>query len=207
MQDVASPIDLRNFADALEWQETANIKRPWRKDFFEYYANLIRQHLSEQYQVLELGSGPGFLAQHLLSQLANIEYTAFDFSEAMHQLAQEKLNTAERARATYLVGSFKAADWQNTFSQKYDLIIIHQALHELRHKCYATDFHKIVKTLLKPQGHYLVCDHLCAAHAMQNDQLYMTKQEHLDALEQASFTQIKMPLEIEGLCLFEMTLD
>ncbi|NNP75588.1 methyltransferase type 11 [Acinetobacter sp. Ac_3412] len=207
MQDVASPIDLRNFADALEWQETANIKRPWRKDFFEYYANLIRQHVSEQYQVLELGSGPGFLAQHLLSQLTNIEYTAFDFSEAMHQLAQEKLNTTERARATYIVGSFKAADWQNTFSQKYDLIIIHQALHELRHKCYATDFHKIVKTLLKPQGHYLVCDHLCAAHAMQNDQLYMTKQEHLDALEQASFTQIKMPLEIEGLCLFEMTLD
>ncbi|MCH7340293.1 class I SAM-dependent methyltransferase [Acinetobacter higginsii] len=207
MQDVASPIDLRNSADALKWQETANIKRPWRKDFFEYYANLIRQHVSEQYQVLELGSGPGFLAQHLLSQLTSIEYTAFDFSEAMHQLAQEKLNTTERARATYIVGSFKEADWQNTFSQKYDLIIIHQALHELRHKCYATDFHKIVKTLLKPQGHYLVCDHLCAAHAMQNDQLYMTKQEHLDALEQASFTQIKMPLEIEGLCLFEMTLD
>ncbi|MCU4582221.1 class I SAM-dependent methyltransferase [Acinetobacter gyllenbergii] len=207
MQDVVSPIDLRNFTDALEWQETANVKRPWRKDFFEYYANLIRQQVSEQYQVLELGSGPGFLAQHLLSQLTNIEYTAFDFSEAMHQLAQEKLNAAERAHATYIVGNFKAADWQNIFSQKYDLIIIHQALHELRHKCYATDFHRIVKTLLKPQGHYLVCDHLCAAHAMQNDQLYMTKQEHLDALEQASFTQIKMPLEIEGLCLFEMNLN
>ncbi|WP_332604849.1 class I SAM-dependent methyltransferase [Acinetobacter sp. ESBL14] len=207
MQDVVSPIDLRNFTDALEWQETANVKRPWRKDFFEYYANLIRQQVSEQYQVLELGSGPGFLAQHLLSQLKNIEYTAFDFSEAMHQLAQEKLNAAERAHATYIVGNFKAADWQNIFSQKYDLIIIHQALHELRHKCYATDFHRIVKTLLKPQGHYLVCDHLCAAHAMQNDQLYMTKQEHLDALEQASFTQIKMPLEIEGLCLFEMNLN
>ncbi|MCU4336508.1 class I SAM-dependent methyltransferase [Acinetobacter dispersus] len=207
MQDVASPIDLRNFADALEWQEKANVKRPWRKNFFEYYTDFIRQHISEQYLVLELGSGPGFLAQHLLSQLANIEYTAFDFSEAMHQLAQEKLNTAERARATYLVGSFKEADWQSTFSQKYDFIIIHQALHELRHKCYATDFHKIVKTLLKPKGYYLVCDHLCAAHAMQNDQLYMTKQEHLDALKQAFFTQIKIPLEIEGLCLFEMNMN
>ncbi|WP_343619596.1 class I SAM-dependent methyltransferase [Acinetobacter proteolyticus] len=207
MQDVASPIDLRHYDDAVEWQATANTKRPWRKNFFEYYANLIQQHVSGQYQVLELGSGPGFLAQHLLSQLTNIEYTAFDFSEVMHQLAQEKLNTAERARATYIVGSFKAADWQNAFSQKYDFIIIHQALHELRHKCYATDFHKIVKTLLKPQSCYLVCDHLCAAHAMQNDQLYMTKQEHLDALEQASFKQIKMPLEIAGLCLFEMNLN
>ena len=92
-------------------------------------------------------------------------------------------------------------------AQKYDFIIIHQALHELRHKRYATDFHKIARTLLKPKGYYLVCDHLCAAHAMQNDQLYMTKQEHLDALEQASFKAIKMPLEIEGLCLFEMSLE
>jgi S-(hydroxymethyl)glutathione dehydrogenase/alcohol dehydrogenase len=84
------------------------------------------------------------------------------------------------------VGSFKEADWQMALTQKYDFIIIHQALHELRHKRYATDFHKIARTLLKPKGYYLVCDHLCAAHAMQNDQLYMTKQEHLDALEQAS---------------------
>ena len=53
----------------------------------------------------------------------------------------------------------------------------------------------------------MVCDHLCAPQAMQNDQLYMTKQEHLDALEQASFKTIKVPLEIEGLCLFEMSLE
>ncbi len=39
---------------------------------------------------------------------------------------------------------------------------------------------------------------------MQNDQLYMNKQEHLDALRQASFQEIKISLEIEGLCLFEM---
>ena len=41
---------------------------------------------------------------------------------------------------------------------------------------------------------------------MQNDQLYMNKQEHLEALKQAAFKQIKTPLEIEGLCLFEMNI-
>lgn len=80
-------------------------------------------------------------------------------------------------------------------------------MHELRHKKYAADFHKKVKTLLEPQGCYLVCDHLCAPHAMQNDLLYMNKQEHIDALKAASFENIKMPLEIEGLCLFEIRLD
>lgn len=207
MNDVASPIDLRNYKDAMEWQDTANVKRPWRKDFFEYYASLIKRHAFDSCHILELGAGPGFLAQHLLSQLSDIKYTAFDFSEAMHQLAQQKLTSSERARANYLIGNFKEPDWQSAIKQKYDFIIIHQALHELRHKKYAADFHITVKKLLKPKGYYLVCDHLCAPHAMQNDQLYMNKQEHIGALKEASFENIKMPLEIEGLCLFEMGLD
>lgn len=53
----------------------------------------------------------------------------------------------------------------------------------------------------------MVCDHLCAPHTMQNDQLYMNKQKYIDALKSAAFENIKMPLEIEGLCLFEMRLD
>lgn len=110
------------------------MKRPWRKDFFDYYANLIKTHASDQGHILELGAGPGFLAQHLLSQLPNIQYTAFDFSEAMHQLAQQKLTPSERAIANYLIGNFKEPEWQNAVNQKYDFIIIHQALHELRHK-------------------------------------------------------------------------
>lgn len=207
MNDVSSPIDLRNYEDAFEWQETANIKRPWRKDFFDYYVELMKTNRSDPCHILELGSGPGFLAQHLLSQLDHIEYTAFDFSEVMHQLAQEKLNSSEQSRVKYFVGNFKEPNWQNALDRKYDFIIIHQALHELRHKQYAANFHKIIRTLLNPKGIYLVCDHLCAPYAMQNDQLYMNKQEHLDAFSQASFQEIKMPLEIEGLCLFEMSLD
>jgi len=206
MNDVSSPIDLRNHEDAWEWQETANIKRPWRKDFFDYYVELMKTNRSDPCHILELGSGPGFLAQHLLSQLDHIEYTAFDFSEVMHQLAQEKLNSLEQSRVKYFVGNFKEPNWQNALDRKYDFIIIHQALHELRHKQHAANFHKIVRTLLNPDGIYLVCDHLCVPHAMQNNQLYMNKQEHLDALSQASFQEIKMPLEIEGLCLFEMSL-
>lgn len=52
----------------------------------------------------------------------------------MHQLAQQKLTPSERAIANYLIGNFKEPEWQNAVNQKYDFIIIHQALHELRHK-------------------------------------------------------------------------
>lgn len=32
--DVPSPIDLKKYQDAKQWELTANLKRPWRYDFF-----------------------------------------------------------------------------------------------------------------------------------------------------------------------------
>ena len=41
IQEVPSPIDLRNPKDAMEWANEANIKRPWRYDFFDMYVHKI----------------------------------------------------------------------------------------------------------------------------------------------------------------------
>ena len=68
----------------------------------------------------------------------------------------------------------------------------------------ASQFHHLVKThLLKPQGIYAVTDHLCAEYAMKNHQLYMTVQEHLDALKAVDFKNMSLELEIEGLACFK----
>ena len=100
------------------------------------------------------------------------------------------------------MGDFKQPDWADQLKQ-YDVVIIHQALHELRHKAYATDFHKTVRSsLLRVGASYLVCDHLFAENAMSNSELYMSKQEHLDCLQQAEFKEIEISLEIKGLCVF-----
>lgn len=200
--DVPSPIDLKKYQDAKQWELTANLKRPWRYDFFDYYAQKIAQGTDAQLKVLELGSGPGFLGKYLLERLPNIQYTAFDFSEVMHTLALQKLSPNESQRATYLLGDFKQANWQKSLDQ-FDYIIIHQALHELRHKSHALDFHKAVISLLKPKATYFMCDHLFAEDAMQNNELYMSKTEHLSVLKQAGFISIDIQLVIQGLCLFE----
>lgn len=200
--DVPSPIDLKKYQDAKQWELTANLKRPWRYNFFDYYAQKIAQGTDAQLQILELGLGPGFLGKYLLERLPHIQYTAFDFSEVMHTLALQKLSPNESQRVTYLLGDFKQANWQKSL-EKFDYIIIHQALHELRHKTYAFDFHQVVMNLLKPKATYFVCDHLFAEDAMQNNELYMSKTEHLKFFQDAGFTQVRIPLEIQGLCLFE----
>ena len=116
VQDVPSPIDLKNPQDALQWANDANEKRPWRYDFFDYYVNLIqkaareKQHQTDQnvqFNILEIGSGPGFLAKHLLSHCLEIKYTALDFSDAMNELSKSKLLSSELDRAQYLIADFK----------------------------------------------------------------------------------------------------
>jgi len=62
-------------------------KRPWRVEFFEAFAAAIAQAAQGRFvRILELGSGPGFLAEHLLKALPSIEYVALDFSPAMQSL-------------------------------------------------------------------------------------------------------------------------
>ncbi|MGE8539835.1 class I SAM-dependent methyltransferase [Acinetobacter sp. ANC 3813] len=207
IDEVPSPIDLRNPDDALQWANEVNLKRPWRYEIFDYYLQEILQHAPIG-NVLELGAGPGFLAKHLLQHCPNIEYTAFDFSSAMHELSKSKLTTSELKRTEYLLGDFKQPNWterfqQNSSQQQFDVIIMHQALHELRHKYYATAFHSAVKTLMREQTLYFVCDHIFAPDAQQNNQLYMSVEEHLKAFKTAGISDAEFIQNFKGLAVFK----
>lgn len=227
IKDVLSPIDLRNEMDAVQWANEVNVKRPWRYEIFDDYAFYIRQHAPKAH-VLELGSGPGYLAAHLLKHCPDIRYTSFDFSDAMHNLARAKLTDAELQRIQFITGNFKEAHWENALlnnlgqqqnidinleassGQKplmgFDMIIIHQALHELRHKSHAPNFHQVIRSLMCKQSIYFVCDHIFAPDAMQNNELYMSIDEHKEALKQAGFQHIAFIKNLKGLALFKVEL-
>lgn len=205
IQEVTSPIDLRDPHDAEQWANEVNLKRPWRYEFFDYYANLIKNLKLTTIQVLELGSGPGFLAKYLLEKCPNIQYSAVDFSQAMHVLSQQRLTKNELAQTHYYLADFKTEDWSKDLAS-YDVVIIHQALHELRHKAYATNFHCQVQKLLRADATYLVCDHVFADYAMSNNELFMSKQEHVHCLKAANFKDVDLVMEKQGLCLFEAKL-
>lgn len=205
INEVVSPIDLKNLKDASEWAAEVNIKRPWRYEFFDAYVDEINKLNIESPKILEIGSGPGYLAKVLLENLSNISYTAIDFSKAMHQLSKEYLGELS-AKVRYFVADFKDSDWFYIAEQeKYDIVIIHQALHELRHKAYAENFHTQVRDyLLGKNGVYIVTDHIVSDNGMKNNDLYMTVDEHLTALSLAGFTQIKILKEKNALCSFKI---
>ncbi len=200
--DVPSPIDLRLMSEASEWESTAMSKRPWRTEFFAEFAAAIKAAPIPVGRVLELGSGPGFLAEQLLQALPSASYVALDFSPAMHQLAKARLGPLS-ARVQFVERSFRVPAWTQGLGL-FEVIVTNQAVHELRHKRYALELHRQAKELLAPGGVYLVCDHFAGEGGMKNDQLYMSVSEQSNALANAGFA-VEQLLHKGGLVLHRAT--
>lgn len=203
LQDVPSPIDLRLAQDAFEWEQSAMQKRPWRTEFFDHFASEVAEISPQARRVLELGSGPGFLAEHLLQSLSHIDLVLLDFSSAMHELAKARLGELV-SRATFVESSFKEENWPVGLGA-FDCVITNQAVHELRHKRHAASLHAQVRSILNPGGVYLVCDHFVGEGGMKNDSLYMSIVAQKEALQFAGFASIRQVIAKGGLVLHHAT--
>lgn len=197
--DVPSPIDLRLMSDAREWELSAMSKRPWRMEFISRFANEIAVTTPMVSRVLELGSGPGFLAKHILETLNTISYVLLDFSPAMHELANARLGKLVK-RAEFIERSFKQADWFEHLGQ-FNCVVTLQAIHELRHKRHACELHTQVRQVLAVNGIYIVCDHYAVEGGMKNNQLYMTIEEQKAALLTAGFSRVEQLMLKRGLVM------
>jgi SAM-dependent methyltransferase len=203
--DVPSPIDFRNPADAEEWAATAMAKRPWREGFFSTFVAELDRPCSVGGRVLELGSGPGFLARRVLQSLPLVDYTALDFSPAMHSLAARRLGAvAERVR--FVERDFREPGWTTGLAQ-YDAVVTLQAVHELRHKRHAVALYRSVLPLLARGGLFLMCDHIYGEGRMTDASLYMSLLEHENALQQAGFGRVQQARREGGLVLYRAQVD
>jgi len=191
--DVPITVDFRHEDVARDWTDSAISVRPWRVEFFDAFVEEIgKSGFASVSRVLELGSGPGFLAERLLTAHAAISYVAVDFSAAMHSLAKKRLSDS-CAQAKFIERNLRDADWSQGLGD-FDFAVTHQAVHELRHKRYAPILHGQVRVLLKPGGTFLVCDHFYGEGGMSNDQLYMSVEEQRQALLDAGFTRVEQVL-------------
>lgn len=196
--DVPGPIDLRDPVDAREWERTAQL-RPGREEISRAFCVELQATNGSAPDVLELGSGPGFLAAFLLEKLPHLRLTLLDFSAAMHDLAQIRLGEASN-QVRFLELNFKDKDWSQRLGP-FDAIISNQSVHELRHKRYATGLHKQVARVLKKGGLYLVCDHFFGEGGLTDDQLFMTIDEQRQALLNAGFMHVECVSQAGSLVL------
>lgn len=192
-EDVPYGEDFHDPAVAAAWAEGVMRKRPWRATIFEHFVAIVGAAPLTQARVLELGSGPGFLAEQLLTRCPSIaRYTLLDFSEPMLAQSRRRLS-GYQDRAEFLRADFKTDTWPSLVSAPVDFVVSLQAVHELRHKRHAGRLYAQLASLLQPGAEVLICDHLPdGAHTPRHRVLYMEPEEKLRALTGAGFVDAKV---------------
>ena len=186
--------------EAAAYGEAADQARPWREEIRNHIAARVAA-LAPGTRVLELGSGPGLLADRVLRECQNLEtYVLVDFSEPMLALSRDRLTAF--SVASFVLASFKTEDWMSRVEGKFDCIVSMQAVHELRHKQHARRLYEQVYQLLAAPGLFLICDHTPFDDSPKSVALYMTEQEQQQALADAGFTNIRIEHSINSLVLY-----
>lgn len=198
--DVPPGVDFLDAGQARAWVSACERDKPWRVPMRLRFSELLGG-LPQGASVLELGSGPGLLAECVLERCPNVErYTLLDFSELMLDLSRERL--ARFGAARFVQADFKTPDWTRALDPPYSAVIAMQAVHEIRHKRHVPVLYRQIRDLLAPGGLVAVCDGTPGdAPDLRKMSLHMTADEQLHALAAAGFSDATLDSAIGAMIL------
>jgi SAM-dependent methyltransferase len=199
-RDVPYGDDWDSATNVAAWAEAADQKRPWRSQIRDHIADRIAE-LPQNTRVLDLGSGPGVLAQRVFERCPNLAgYTLLDFSEHMLALSRNRLSAFPAA--SFVLANFKSDEWPTSVGGPFECVVSMQAVHELRHKRHAPRLYEQIHHILTVPGLVMICDHTPFDESAASRALYMTEQEQRKALTDARLENVGIDLSVNGLVLY-----
>jgi SAM-dependent methyltransferase len=196
-EEVPTPIDFQDMGQARAWVANTAVKRPCRPAFFAAFAAQLKE-AARQLDVMEVGSGPGQLASHLLRTCPIRQYVALDFSAAMHEIARETVGDDPRLESVQR--DFRDRDWADGLGT-FDVVVTQQAAHEIRHRNRAQRLIVQMAGLLRPSGLLLYCDHYVDSGLGMNPDLYLRRDEQAQALKDAGLKDVRLVWDEGGIAL------
>lgn len=106
------------------------VPTPERLELFNVILSELKSQIPPNGCVVELGIGPGYLADHLLKMMPEIRYYGVDFSSPMLELARQRLRPYS-ARVAYIQADLVKDNWWTDIPTKIDAIVSTWALHDL----------------------------------------------------------------------------
>lgn len=106
------------------------VPTPERLELFNIILAELKSRLSPDSCVVELGIGPGYLAEHLLRLMPQIQYHGVDFSSPMLDLARQRLRPYS-TRVTYVQADLIKESWWTGIPAPVDAIVSTWSLHDL----------------------------------------------------------------------------
>ncbi|MCP4040360.1 MAG: class I SAM-dependent methyltransferase [Gammaproteobacteria bacterium] len=101
-----------------------------RLDLFDAILSELKSHIPPNGCVVELGIGPGYLADHLLKKMPYIQYCGIDFSTPMLDIARQRLEHYS-ARVVYVQADLVKDSWWTGIPTPVNSIVSSWALHDL----------------------------------------------------------------------------
>jgi SAM-dependent methyltransferase len=200
MQKFTGPHDYfdPNYVD--DWAALANTRRPHRAKFFDVFVTEISR-LAEP-DVLDLGAGPGFLAEQVLARCAVASYHLLDFSPRMLELARARL-ARFGDRVFFHQVDFLQANWSQNLRTGFDAVVSLQAVHEVCQAEKLSQLYDGVASVVEEGGKIIIADKL--DFETKEGTGFLTIEDHETALSRAGFRGFRRVLEVEDLIMFEAT--
>ena len=186
MHEFTGPHDYFDESYVREWAGVANSRRPFRAEFFDAFAAEVAK-LPEP-KVLDLGSGPGFLAESILTRCAVSSYHLFDFPPHMLDLSRARLESFGD-RVCFHQGSFLDAGWWQSLPGPFDVVVSLQAVHEVRNADRIPQLYSELRLLLREGGMMLIADQVNSEK--KTEEHFLTVSQHEAALRASGFQEFR----------------
>lgn len=161
---------------------------PDRLALFDMILSRVRSGVSSTGHVVELGIGPGYLANHLLGALPAIQYSGLDFSEPMLGIAGARL-TSYAPRISCLQADLTEDGWWGEIPTPVDAVVSTWALHDLGSQKAVDRVYRGCAQVLRPGGILLNGDFIKpAASTLEYEAGRFEIATHLAMLSAAGFT-------------------
>lgn len=188
--------DLRTQEDVAEWTASLQIRYPERTEVMQHLAVQLKALPFPALQVVELGPGPGLLAELLLHELPQMHYTGFDSSDLLLAHAQNQL-APFGPRARLIQADLNAGDWLAHLPAEVNAFISLQALHDLGDESHINRVYGLARRLLVPGGLLLNADFVVSPGQDNPDQPGRRSiPRHLELLHAHGFERVSCTLEL-----------
>lgn len=181
---------------AAEWADRFVPTAP-RIDLFTTILENIGRKEGPNTKVLELGIGPGYLANFILERRNDINYEGLDFSKPMLNIAKQRLAAFEE-RLTLSQADLTSNNWRNRLSVQPDAVVSTWALHDLLSKENILHVYQTVYDFLPEHGILLNGDFIKPETSTFSYEAGRIKpSEHLELLNRVGFSSVVCVKEFE----------
>jgi SAM-dependent methyltransferase len=149
--------NLQTPEDIVQWTAQLNRSRPERAEVIRHIIDQVAVLPFPAAQVVELGCGPGQLAEALLVALPQICYTGVDASKLLVTYTGERL-APFGSRAAVIQADLNEAAWLDHLPEQLHAIVSMQSLHDLGGEAEVDRIYDLSQGRLVPGGLFLNAD-------------------------------------------------